>query len=186
MKLTTLIKGMLLGSGLVLLAACNSLNKNDNAAHGDANSAGVAGQYNSHVETTGLGTRASFLEAKAKAGKINASTGRRYNTIYFPYDNASIAEKYMLLVRENAAYLKAHPNARLRLEGNTDPRGSREYNIGLGQRRGNSVEDALEMLGVDRKQMIVVSYGKEKLAVPGTTAADYALDRRVEMLYERG
>lgn len=169
MKWSTLIVS------LVLLAACGSNRQADNAQ----NSALQDGQ----VTASGLGQDSRF--PGANAGKVNPQTGEQYNTVYFNFDSNVILDQYMPLIRTNAAYLKSHPDAVLRLEGNTDPRGSREYNIGLGQRRGNSVADALEMLGVARKQMVVVSYGKEKLAVQGDTEEDYRLDRRVEMIYER-
>jgi peptidoglycan-associated lipoprotein len=80
-------------------------------------------------------------------------------------------------------YLLSHPLAKIILEGNTDPRGSREYNIGLGERRAKAVANIMLAKGVNPKQIRIVSYGAEKLAVPGHNEADYQLDRRVELVY---
>jgi peptidoglycan-associated lipoprotein len=78
-----------------------------------------------------------------------------------------------------------YPTARLRLEGNTDERGSREYNIGLGERRAQTVRRALMAQGVDDGQVTTVSYGEERPAVPGDDEAAYAQNRRVEFVYAR-
>ena len=158
-------------STLLLLAACSS------TRHGNTSRNG------SDVEVSGLGAVSRF--PGINAGVVNPQTGEKYNTVYFEFNSDTILGRYTPVIQANAAYLKTHPEALVRLEGHTDPRGSREYNIGLGQRRGNSVADALEMLGVPRSQYVVVSYGKEKLAVPGDTEEDYRLDRRVEIIYER-
>ena len=83
----------------------------------------------------------------------------------------------------NAAYLVKYPTARLRLEGNTDERGSREYNIGLGERRAQTVRRALMAQGVADGQVTTVSYGEERPAVPGDDEAAYAQNRRVEFVY---
>ena len=83
----------------------------------------------------------------------------------------------------NAAYLVKYPTARLRLEGNTDERGSREYNIGLGERRAQTVRRALMAQGVADGQVTTVSFGEERPAVAGDDEAAYAQNRRVEFVY---
>lgn len=166
------IKFVAVGCAIIALAACSS------AGHDGKNGNGNApGTYSS-----GLGSESGF--PGANAGQVDPRTGERFNTVYFSYDDHTVEQRYIHVIEANASYLKAHPNAKVRLEGHTDPRGSREYNIGLGQRRGNSVEHQLHMLGVHNNQMVVVSYGKEKLAVPGNSPEDYRLDRRVEIIYE--
>ena len=180
-------RSAIMAAGMLLLAACGSSHLEDEVDGISSTPArghrSIIGDNTTNVQTSGLGNRSRF--PGAHAGEVNPDTGKKFNTVYFAYDNSTIRADDMKLIRTNAAYLKSHPNATLRLEGNTDPRGSREYNIGLGQRRGNSVEDTMEMLGVPRAQLVVVSYGKEKLAVTGNSDADYILDRRVEMVYER-
>lgn len=172
--MTTIGKLICVALTAVALTACSSSKKTPGTE------SAVGGEYG--AESTGLGYDSSF--PGARAGQVNASTGERYNTVYFGYDQSSIEPRYMSIIEANAHYLKAHPNAVVRLEGHTDPRGSREYNIGLGQRRGNAVEQHLHQMGVPSNQIVVVSYGKEKLATVGDTEADYRLDRRVEIAYE--
>jgi peptidoglycan-associated lipoprotein len=88
-------------------------------------------------------------------------------------------------VLANADYIVAHPNTRVLLEGHTDPRGSREYNVALGERRANTIAEMLKAKGVNPGQVRVVSYGAERLAAPGHDEADYRLDRRVVLVYLR-
>jgi peptidoglycan-associated lipoprotein len=105
------------------------------------------------------------------------------NVVYFDYDSSEIASQYLSVVAAHAAYLVKYPAARVRLEGNTDERGSREYNIGLGERRAQVVRKALLAQGVADAQITTVSYGEERPAVPGHDEAAYAQNRRVEFVY---
>ena len=105
------------------------------------------------------------------------------NIIYFDYDSSGIPQEYFPVVSANAAYLVKYPTARVRLEGNTDERGTREYNIGLGERRAQVVRNALLAQGVADAQITTVSYGEERPAVEGHDEAAYAKNRRVEFVY---
>jgi peptidoglycan-associated lipoprotein len=104
-------------------------------------------------------------------------------TIYFDFDSAVIQGQGVDVVAAHARYLAANPNARVRLEGNTDERGSREYNIGLGERRAQSVRRALLLQGVSDSQITTVSYGEERPAVMGHNEAAWAKNRRVDIVY---
>jgi peptidoglycan-associated lipoprotein len=103
--------------------------------------------------------------------------------IYFDFDSAEIRGEGTDVVAAHARYLAGHQDARVRLEGHTDERGSREYNIGLGERRAQSVRRALLLQGATAQQISTVSYGEEKPAVPGHDEAAWAKDRRVEIVY---
>jgi peptidoglycan-associated lipoprotein len=103
--------------------------------------------------------------------------------IYFDFDSAEIKGEGIGVVAAHAKYLAAHGNVRVRLEGHTDERGSREYNIGLGERRAQSVRRALLLQGVADAQMSTVSYGEERPAAPGHDEAAWAKNRRVEIVY---
>jgi len=87
------------------------------------------------------------------------------------------------VVAAHAKYLAGHPGTRVRLEGHTDERGSREYNIGLGERRAQSVRRALLLQGAADAQISTVSYGEERPAAPGHDEAAWAKNRRVEIVY---
>lgn len=152
----------------IVLTACSSMQ------HAGTGADGFSG-----VQTAGLGTEGGFVN-EAEMSKL---LGVQKNTIYFGFDKTYVDPSYRSLLQANADYLKQHPQAKLRLEGNTDPVGSREYNIGLGQRRAFSVEQQLELLGVPRQQLVTVSYGQERPAVSGDAQDAYRLDRRVDLVY---
>ena len=102
--------------------------------------------------------------------------------IYFDFDSSEIKATAPTLVAAHAKYLVAHAGTRVRLEGNTDERGSREYNIGLGERRAQAVRRALLLQGVAEAQY-TVSYGEERPAVAGHDEAAWSKNRRVEIVY---
>lgn len=104
-------------------------------------------------------------------------------TIYFDFDSAVIKGQGVDVVAAHAKYLAVNPGARVRLEGNTDERGSREYNIGLGERRAQSVRQAMLLQGVSDSQITTVSYGEERPAVLGHNEAAWAKNRRVDIVY---
>jgi peptidoglycan-associated lipoprotein len=103
--------------------------------------------------------------------------------IYFDFDSSEIKGAGTDVVAAHAKYLAANPATRVRLEGHTDERGSREYNIGLGERRAQSVRRALLLQGASDVQISTVSYGEERPAVAGHDEAAWAKNRRVEIVY---
>lgn len=118
-----------------------------------------------------------------------ASEGNRMRapysqTYYFSFDDSSVDQADIPSVRVQARYLATHPKARVMLGGHTDERGSREYNIALGERRARRVADVLRLAGVRANQIRMVSYGQEKPAAFGHTEEAYRLNRRVNLTYE--
>jgi peptidoglycan-associated lipoprotein len=105
--------------------------------------------------------------------------------IYFDYDKAEIKSEYVSVVAAHAKFLNGNVNRKVRLEGHTDERGSREYNIGLGERRAQQVRRALMLQGVTEAQITTVSYGEERPAVSGSDEEAYGKNRRVEMGYAK-
>jgi peptidoglycan-associated lipoprotein len=103
--------------------------------------------------------------------------------VYFDFDSSEIKGTGTDVVAAHAKYLAAHSGTRVRLEGHTDERGSREYNIGLGERRAQSVRRALLLQGAADAQISTVSYGEERPAAPGHDEAAWAKNRRVEIMY---
>src|SRR6476659_9789164 len=103
--------------------------------------------------------------------------------VYFDFDSAEIRADSQTVVAAHARYLAGAPVQKVRLEGHADERGSREYNIGLGERRAQSVRRALMLQGVAESQITTVSYGEERPAVAGSDEQAYALNRRVEIVY---
>lgn len=104
--------------------------------------------------------------------------------IYFDYDSDSIKAEFKPLIEAHAKYLLANSNAKVILQGNTDERGTREYNLSLGQRRSVAVKKALNLLGVQDKQIETVSYGEEKATQNCADDACFQANRRVDIAYE--
>jgi len=105
------------------------------------------------------------------------------HTVYFDFDSSEIKGDGTDIISAHAKYLAGHPNIKVRLEGNTDERGSREYNIGLGERRAQAVRRALLLQGASDAQISTVSYGAERPVDPGHDEASWAKNRRVEIVY---
>ena len=104
-------------------------------------------------------------------------------TIYFDYDSANIREDSLLIVREHGKYLSSSPERLIRLEGHADERGTREYNLALGEERAKSVREVLLLEGAQEEQIEIVSFGEERPTVEGTDDAALQLNRRVEVVY---
>jgi peptidoglycan-associated lipoprotein len=103
--------------------------------------------------------------------------------IYFDFDKSEIKPEFADIVATAARNLTSNPNLKMKLEGNTDERGTREYNIGLGERRAQSVRRALMLQGVAESQIATVSFGAERPAAEGDDEAAWAKNRRVEVVY---
>jgi peptidoglycan-associated lipoprotein len=104
-------------------------------------------------------------------------------SVYFDYDKFDVKDEYRKLVEAHAQFLKANPSAKMLIQGNADERGSREYNVGLGQRRSDSVKKMLTLLGAREDQIESVSLGEEKPVCTQATEDCYAKNRRGDMLY---
>jgi len=173
MKFTHVLAVAFLAVGL---AACTKP-KQTKPSEPPAASAEAGGASTSGVGEAATGSKPLTAQQQALAAL------RTKNIVYFDYNSSEIPQEYLAVVSANAAYLVKYPTARLRLEGNTDERGSREYNIGLGERRAQTVRRAMLAKGVAEGQMTTVSYGEERPAVPGHDEAAYAQNRRVELVY---
>jgi peptidoglycan-associated lipoprotein len=134
----------------------------------------------------GASTSTSPLDGQggANGGALGAG-GLDGKVIYFDFDKSDIKPEYNSIIATNAQSLIAHPNAKLKLEGNTDDRGTREYNIGLGERRAQAVRRAMMLQGVPESQLTTVSFGAERPAVQGDDEAAWAKNRRVELVYQQ-
>ncbi|TLY53248.1 MAG: peptidoglycan-associated lipoprotein Pal [Gammaproteobacteria bacterium] len=107
----------------------------------------------------------------------------RQRVIYFDLDKTDIHSEFQAAIACHAAYLRQFPGARVTLEGNCDERGTREYNLGLGERRGNSVQGALGGAGASTGQLNVVSYGEERPVCREHGESCWQKNRRVEIVY---
>src|SRR4051812_11991704 len=120
------------------------------------------------------------------AGRAAGDQGGPANVsrlVLFDYDSYEIKPEFQSIIESHARFLRANPSRRVSLEGHTDERGGREYNLALGQKRSEAVRRALGLLGVNDGQMEAVSLGKEKPAIVGSDEAAWAQNRRVEIAY---
>lgn len=104
-------------------------------------------------------------------------------SVYFDFDSYVVKEEYRSMLEAHAGYLRSKGDARLILQGNTDERGSREYNLALGQKRAEAVRRALSVMGVDNARLEAISFGEEKPRAMGNTEAAYAENRRTDLVY---
>lgn len=175
-------------AGVVLAGCAGNKNLRDNenanlpaAGSGSGSNQGNPMQQGRNISVRGLqgispGDRSMFEDPN------NPLSTR---IIYFDFDSSAIPSRFADAIQAHARYLAKHPNVNLRLEGNTDERGTREYNIALGERRAQSVKQALVLDGANAGQISTISYGEERPAVPGHTKAAYAKDRRVVFIYPK-
>lgn len=107
----------------------------------------------------------------------------RQRVVYFDLDQDSLKPEFQAVMACHAKYLRDRPSSRISLEGHADERGSREYNMGLGERRGNGVSSALQANGGSASQLAVVSYGEERPVCTESSESCWAQNRRVEIVY---
>jgi peptidoglycan-associated lipoprotein len=105
-------------------------------------------------------------------------------SVYFDFDSNSVKNDYQALLEAHAQYLRTHPGHHLLIQGNTDERGTTEYNLALGERRSEVVLHDLETLGVPGSQLEAVSLGKEKPIAMGHDEASWAQNRRADLVYQ--
>jgi peptidoglycan-associated lipoprotein len=174
MKLKKWVQIIGIGLGVIALAACHSQKKQNQWSMNDNSQQGVDG-----AQSSGLGDEDRLSDGSDDS---HAKHLVSKNTYYFDYDSDTIHSDDRQSIDTHAKKLASNTTAKVMLEGHTDPRGSREYNIGLGERRAKAVAEAMASKGVKSTQLRLVSYGAEKLAAPGTTESDYQKDRRVVLV----
>jgi peptidoglycan-associated lipoprotein len=171
----------LLMAGAALLSGCP---KKHNVIEPPAAGTQIPGS----AQGEGASTSSRALDADAASRGANnmgadATGPLARKVIYFDFDKSEIKPEFAGLVSAHARNLTSHPNLRIKLEGNTDERGTREYNIGLGERRAQAVRRALMLQGVAESQLTTVSFGAERPAVEGDDEAAWSQNRRVELVY---
>ena len=150
-----------------LLAACSSTPEGSDLASVDA------------TGTSGIPKLSAA--ALAKLHDPNSPLSKR--SVFFDFDQYDVKPEYKNQLQAHAKFIASEPNARVLIQGNTDDRGSREYNLALGQRRADAVKKQLVLMGAPESQIESVSLGKEKPKALGDTEAAWAENRRADMLY---
>ena len=173
-----------------MLAACSSTPEQATTVE-DRNATAATGATagSSGASTSGMGNQSgasgSNLQGNTMGGNPlkdpRSPLSRR--EIFYDYDSFVVKDEYKPLLEAHAAYLKSNRNARVTVEGNTDERGSREYNPALGQKRSESVKRVLTLLGVNEAQIETVSFGEEKPRNPASSEAAWSENRRCDLRY---
>jgi peptidoglycan-associated lipoprotein len=174
-RLSILILAVL---GLSFLAGCSSTPSKQGAAGADVSQSGGTGGSGG-ASTSGAGGHGAWTGNPLDNPDSPLST----RTIYFDFDSSEIKPEFVDVLRAHARYLASNPNVKVTLEGHTDERGSREYNLALGERRAAQVKQFMMAEGVSASQLNTISYGEERPVDPGTGEAAWAHNRRVEIVY---
>ena len=166
---------ILLTATLFGVAACNRSNTLPEGADAGLNT-GVGSDTSTTSSGGGGGINVTPLEAERLRllGQL---------VVYFDYDQADILPEFNAQLQAHGQQLAQNPGMQLRLEGHADERGSREYNIGLGERRAQAVRRVLMLQGAAASQLTTVSYGEERPAQTGSDEESWRLNRRVELVY---
>ena len=122
-------------------------------------------------------------DGKYSPEDLDTDSCLRQRVVYFDFDQDSLKPEFTAIINCHAKYLRDRPSSRLTLEGNTDERGSREYNLGLGERRGNAASSAVQASGGSAGQLTVVSYGEERPVCTESNEECWARNRRAELVY---
>lgn len=177
---------------LCLLVACTNATKDDPSSAtdviveergDDAATSGIDGQGAEGADF-GAETQVIVGEDAYVGNELNNPDSPLSNrVVYFDYDSASVRSEDISTLEAHAAYLAENPNITVRVEGHTDDRGSREYNLALGERRALSIRQLLMLQGASIDQFQVSSYGEERPAMEGMDESAWTLNRRVEIIY---
>jgi peptidoglycan-associated lipoprotein len=176
----------------LMLLGCGTSGEVEEAAEGGVSTSVPAEDAGTAATTTGVGAGgATTGEGMQEAGAFqgdplddpNSLLAKR--VVYFDFDKSDIKGDFRDVIQAHAEYLASNPNVSITLEGHADERGTREYNIALGERRANAVQRMLTLQGASASQIRVVSYGEERPAALGHDEDAWALNRRAEFIYNR-
>ncbi len=172
----------------VTLAGCSSVSLNEGQVpvedrSGTAIGAEAAARTDAAAEARAAAQSRVAPVAADSSALLAAGPAGVGRLIYFDYDSIAIKPEFQSIVEGHARFLRANPSRRIAIEGHTDERGGREYNLALGQRRAEAVRRALSLLGVPDSQVEAVSFGKEKPAATGADEVTWSKNRRAEIYY---
>jgi peptidoglycan-associated lipoprotein len=163
MKIRNLLLAALLAGGV---AACSS----DESGNGGGTGAGPGGGYG--------GAGAGGIQSGDLASETAELKSQVGDTIRFGYDSSDISSEARLILDRQAGFMRKYPNLTFSIEGHCDERGTREYNLALGERRATAAKNALVSLGVNGQRLTTISYGKERPVAIGSNEAAWAQNRR--------
>ena len=172
--------GFLVAAASVLITGCSSVNLDDKKPTVETRTPKDVNAGKTGDASTGT---AQSQVATVDASKNRGAAESMARIVYFDFDSFVVKDEFRPLVEAHAKYLRENPGAKMLIQGNADERGSREYNVGLGQRRSDSVKRALTLLGAKENQIESVSLGEEKPVCTEHAEDCWAKNRRADMLY---
>ncbi|MBT9240579.1 peptidoglycan-associated lipoprotein Pal [Vibrio splendidus] len=180
MQLNKVLKGLMIALPVMAVTACSSTDEATSATSGTESNQTTSGSEG-NVDTTVV----TPIDANAQLSEqeLKEQALRETQTIYFAFDNSTIAGDYEEILAAHAAYLSNNVDMNVTIEGHADERGTPEYNIALGERRAQAVANYLQALGVQADQISIVSYGEEKPLLLGQSEDVYAKNRRAVLVY---
>ncbi len=167
---------------MIVLSACSSTKLNDVSVEDKSGKPAAVAPAGTASDSS-MGARAVQPGTVDSAQANLAGPANVAKVIYFDYDSYAIKPEFQSALDAHARFMSANKTRKMAIEGHTDERGGREYNLALGQKRAEAVRRALGLLGVTDAQVEAVSFGKEKPAQPGSDEASWALNRRAEINY---
>ena len=180
----------------ILLSACETASTDSNEVVGSSggsssgtNAAASASSNTSTSSNTASETSSSSSSSSSASNAGGSSSigsikspeellAKVGSTVYFDYDQSTLTNEAQATLDRQAAFLKASPSFRITIEGHCDERGTREYNLALGDRRASAVRDYLVAKGINASRLTTISYGKERPSVGGSNETSYSLNRR--------
>ena len=197
---TSMIKRLLtICAATFLLAACETASTDSNEVVGSSSgsssgsdaaasaSSNTSTSSNNASESSSSASSGTSASASASAGGSSSIGSIRSpdellakvgSTVYFDYDQSTLTDEAQATLDKQAAFLRASPSFRITIEGHCDERGTREYNLALGDRRASAVRDYLVAKGINASRLSTISYGKERPSVGGSNETSYSLNRR--------
>ena len=193
MLVACLVFGLMLGCGSKGVkdsasakggAGGTAIEDRSRSADGSADGTGGKGMNGQVAAAQPLPPGSGADDARGAVPGREASGGLAQRSIFFDFDKYDVKSEYKGVIEAHAKFLADHPTARLVVQGNTDERGSREYNLALGQRRADAVRKRMGVLGVQEGQIETISFGEEKPRNPGHDEAAWAENRRADLVYK--
>ena len=181
------MRAIVIATGFLFIFGCQTTPEDQSAAKVEDRTGSGAGKPGAQAQPV---ERPKIAAVDVTSGRKDAASALKdpanilsKRTILFDYDKFEVKDEYRSLVEAHARYLRDNPNAKMLIQGNADERGSREYNVSLGQRRSDSVKKMLMLLGAKEAQVESVSLGEEKPACTDHNEGCWSKNRRGEMLY---
>ena len=182
MNISRSFSTLIIAAHIALLSACASNIPLDEPAPPSSSASTQGNTPGSGATSTGVGSVAR-VDTTQNSANTTAKTPPVQRSIYFDYDSFVIKDEYKNVLESNTRFINNNKTLRVVIEGNTDERGGREYNLALGQKRAEAVKRAMTLLGVPENQIEAISFGKEKPKAMGSNEAAWAENRRSDINY---